>query len=300
MPRTTKYEQVADRIRHAIKGGDPGEALPDIVDLAHTYEVSRATVTKALEVLRDQGSVQPGDAGGYVIPPTRTVAVPASREAPEVLSGRVITEHIDPDAERALKRPEVAQAYQEGRELGRAWVAAEGRATEAKRALSVKLMDMREMFQHKGHLDWNGQSREYQALAALLYQDLGVDMPAQRAVLHHLEDRKRERVPKALWPEFGVEELTRGQRAGLGRKAAKALTEVSQTADAAAGQAAKGKTTGHQLVTLAKRIDQGMAVFSTASLRVLTPKQRQTFRDEVKAARDHADALLRELEGLDE
>ncbi|MEU7186445.1 GntR family transcriptional regulator [Streptomyces sp. NPDC045369] len=223
-----------------------------------------------------------------------------TQDAPRVLEGRVVTEHVDPDAQRALNREEVAAAFQEGKELGRAWLEAEGHATEAKKALAAKLMDLRQLFQHKGHPDWNGDSREYQAVASLLYQDLGVEPPQRRAVLHHLETLKRERIPEALWDKFGVSALTRGQRNQLEKQAGKASDEVGTTSKALAGQAAKGKATGHQLVTLAKRIDHGMSVFTTTSLRVMTPKQRTAFRDDVKAARDRADALLRELEGLDE
>ncbi|WP_125522185.1 GntR family transcriptional regulator [Streptomyces sp. WAC 06783] len=221
-------------------------------------------------------------------------------EAPRVLEGRVVTEHVDPDAKRALEREDVAAAFQQGKELGREWVSAEGHATKAKKALAAKLMDLRELFEHKGHPDWNGDSREYQAVVTLLYQDLGVEPPQRRAVLHHVENLKRERIPQALWGEFGVSPLTRGQRTQLGKKAGKASDEVSTMSKALAGQAAKGKATGHQMVTLAKHIDQGMAVFTTTSLRVMTSKQRAAFRDEVKAARDQADALLRELEGLEE
>jgi hypothetical protein len=219
---------------------------------------------------------------------------------PEVLAGRVVTEHVDPNAERALKREGVAEAYQEARVLGRAWLDAEGRATEAKKAVAAKLMDLRGMFKYKGDPDWNGQSAEYQALAALYYQDIGADRGAQRAILHHVEDRKREVIPPAKWGKFGVDPLPRGQRAGLERKAAAALTSVDETAKATAGQASKGRATGHQLVTLMSRIDQGMAVFSTASLRVMSKTERRKFADQAREARDRADALLKELEGLED
>lgn len=219
---------------------------------------------------------------------------------PQVLAGRVVTEHVDPNAERALKREGVAEAYAEAKDLGRAWLEAEGRATEAKKAVAAKLMHLRQMFTYKGDPDYNGQSAEYQALAALLYQDIGADKTAQRAILHHVEDRKRVVIPPAQWDKFGVEALTRGERAGLEKRAAKALTTVAETAKATAGEARKGKVAGHHLVTLAKSIDDGLSVFSTTSLRVMTPAQRRTFADQVKDARDRADALLKELEGLDE
>ncbi|WP_338932649.1 GntR family transcriptional regulator [Streptomyces netropsis] len=334
MAKAARFEEVAESIRQEITTGTHAEgAQLDVDELVKKHATTKATVGKALGALARDGLVRwdgevatiaGGAATGDATETAEASPVPvitesaeelvakmtaraeeksaelAPRETPPVLEGRVITAHVDPDAERALKNPDVAQAYQEGKVLGQAWMEAEGRATEAKRALSHKLMDLRELFMFKGHPDYSGQSREYQALVSLLYQDLGVGKSGQRAILHHLEDRKRERVPKALWSKFGVEELSRGQRAGLEKKAAQALTSVAETAAATAGQAAKGKSTGHQLVTLAKRIDAGMAVFSTASLRVMTPAQRRTFVDQVREARDRADALIREAESLDE
>lgn len=340
MAKVAKYETVAESIRQEIQAGTyAGGVGLDVAELAGKYNTTKPTVVKALEILAPDGLVVKGgdawtvaetlfvpdtesSAGRDTAEPAAPVVSTSAEElearmaakaaelagngelevhVPQVLEGtRVVTEHVDPNAERALKRPEVAQAYQESKVLGREWLAAEDRATEKKRAMSAKLMELRGMFKHRGDVDYNGQSPEYQALAALLYQDIGADRNAQRAILHHVEDRKREIIPQAKWDKFGVEALTRGQRAGLEKKAAKALTEVSDTAQATAGQAAKGKATGNQLVTLAKRIDAGMAVFSTASLRVMTPAQRKTFADQVQEARDRADALLKELKALDD
>ncbi|WP_431980804.1 winged helix-turn-helix domain-containing protein [Streptomyces qinglanensis] len=324
MTKTPKHQQVAEQIREAVRQGAPGDTMPSTQELAKTYETNHQTVTKALEHLAGDGvlvrdgetwtmaeGLFPADTDSAADGDSAESPEPAQEgetkgtdvvqpEAPRVLEGRVVTEHVDPDAQRALKRDEVAQAFQEGKELGRAWLEAEGRATDAKKALAAKLMDMRELFRHKGHPDWNGDSREYQAVATLLYQDLGVEPPQRRAVLHHVENLKRERIPEQLWDKFGVSALTRGQRAQLEKNAGKASEEVGTTSKALAGQAAKGKATGHHLVTLAKRISAGTSVFTTTSLRVMTPKQRTAFRDEVKAARDQADALLRELEGLEE
>jgi DNA-binding transcriptional regulator YhcF (GntR family) len=339
MAKVAKYETVAESIRQEIQAGTyAGGVGLDVAELAGKHGTTKPTVAKALETLAPDGLVvKDGDAwtvaetlfpsdtessaGRDAAEPVAPIVTVSAEElearmkakaaelangdlavhVPQVLAGtRVVTEHVDPNAERALKRADVAQAYQESKVLGREWLDAEGKATEAKRRMSAKLMELRQLFTYKGDPDYNGQSPEYQALAALLYQDIGADRNAQRAILHHVEDRKREAIPRAKWAKFGVDELTRGQRAGLEKKTAKALTEVSETAQATAGQASKGKATGNQLVTLAKRIDAGMAVFSTASLRVMTPTQRKTFADQVKEARDRADALLRELEALDE
>ncbi|MFE9396798.1 GntR family transcriptional regulator [Streptomyces flavidovirens] len=309
-----KYDTTKPTVSKALALlGDTGLVTPEPGD---SWAVAEGLFTPDTESSAGRDAAEPADAPAAPVVTTSAEELEARMAAkaaelagngelevhvPQVLAGtRVVTEHVDPNAERALKRPEVAQAYQESKVLGREWLAAEDRATEKKRAMSAKLMELRGMFKHKGDVDYNGQSPEYQALAALLYQDIGADRNAQRAILHHVEDRKREIIPQAKWDKFGVEALTRGQRAGLEKKAAKALTEVSDTAQATAGQAAKGKATGNQLVTLAKRIDAGMAVFSTASLRVMTPAQRKTFADQVQEARDRADALLKELKALDD
>ncbi|MGW7410811.1 GntR family transcriptional regulator [Streptomyces sp. NPDC054833] len=344
MAKAAKYETVAERIRQEVQAGTyAGGVGLDVGELRGKYDTTKATVSRALALLGDDGVVTlagdgwavaeglfpaestdtDGSGGRDAAEPESAVVVTEPAEeleariaakaeakaqngaevvvhTPEVLAGRVVTEHVDPNAERALKREGVAQAYAEAKVLGREWLEAEGRATEAKKAVAAKLMDLRGMFTHKGDLDWNGQSPEYQALAALLYQDIGADKTAQRAILHHVEDRKRAVIPPAQWEKFGVDPMTRGERAGLEKKTAKALTTVAETAKATAGEARKGKATGHQLVTLAKRIDDGLSVFSTTSLRVMTPAQRRMFADQVKDARDRADALLKELEGLDE
>ena len=54
------YSQLAAILRADIRSGrlKPGEALPSEPQLMHEYGVSRGTVRKALEVLRDEGAVQ--------------------------------------------------------------------------------------------------------------------------------------------------------------------------------------------------------------------------------------------------
>lgn len=312
--KTAKWELTTEGIRQEIQAGTyTGGLALDVGELAGKYRTTKPTVGKALEALSGDGLVvKDGDAWRVaedLFPVARieartqakTVAgVEVVVHTPEVLAGRVVTEHVDPNAVRALEREGVAKAYAEAKDLGREWLRAEGRATEAKKAVAAKLMDLRGMFTYRGDPDYNGQSSEYQALAALYYQDIGADRSAQRAILHHVEDRKRDVIPPDQWDRFGVEALTRGERAGLEKKAAKALTAVTETARATAGEARKGKATGHQLLTLASQIEHGVAVFSVASLRVMTPEQRQSFRDKMQATRDQADAALRELEGLDE
>ncbi|MER6031599.1 GntR family transcriptional regulator [Streptomyces sp. NPDC001851] len=334
MTKAAKWEQTAEAVRQEIQARTYAQGVTlNVGELSRKYSTTKPTVAKALDALVGDGLVvKDGDAWkvgeGLFAPEPEFAVAPvvqdtaedlvarmaakaeaktraangkvAVRESPQVLEGRVVTEHVDPNAERALKREDVAEAYQEAKVLGREWLAAEGRATEAKKAVAVKLMDLRAMFTYKGDPDYNGQSPEYQAVAKLLYQDIGADASAQRAILHHVEDRKRAVIPPAQWAKFGVDPLTRGERAGLEKKTAKALTTVADTAKAAASQARKGKATGHQLVTLMSRIDQGMAVFSTASLRVMSPAERRKFREQAEETKARAEALLQELEGLED
>jgi DNA-binding GntR family transcriptional regulator len=50
---------VANELRARINSGEwnPGEALPTVAELAKSYAVSTASVSKALAVLRDEGLI---------------------------------------------------------------------------------------------------------------------------------------------------------------------------------------------------------------------------------------------------
>ncbi|MFG2001661.1 GntR family transcriptional regulator [Spirillospora sp. NPDC048911] len=54
------YRQLADILRGTITSGEwqPGQNLPSEADLVHQYEVSSATVRKALAILRAEGLVE--------------------------------------------------------------------------------------------------------------------------------------------------------------------------------------------------------------------------------------------------
>lgn len=228
--------------------------------------------------------------------------------APKVLSGRVVTESVDPNAERALRDPAVAADYNAAKKTLQELVRLEGRRTKVLKSLARQLCSLRAHFKQPGTrgrrpTDWNGESVEYQALANLLYVDVGLAGPehesTKRAIRHHVEDVKRELVPAKDWDRYGIQALSRGQRQALASKSAKALEDVAETAEATAAQASAGQATGAQLVSLAKRIDAGISVYSTTSLRTLTPAQRTTFREQLEDTREKADAILRELDSLD-
>lgn len=61
VPRSAELpsERLAAELRRKIESGElgPGDQLPSVTELSETYSVSRATVSKALRVLVDEGLV---------------------------------------------------------------------------------------------------------------------------------------------------------------------------------------------------------------------------------------------------
>ncbi|MEU5835103.1 GntR family transcriptional regulator [Streptomyces diacarni] len=75
-----KYEQIADNLRGRITEGEfaPGDLLPSGRDLCEQWGVSRATVVKAMDVLRNDGVVVARQGSGFTVVET-PVARPAGR-----------------------------------------------------------------------------------------------------------------------------------------------------------------------------------------------------------------------------
>lgn len=73
-----KYEQIADDLRTRIANGEfgPGALLPSGRDLAEQWSVSRATVVKAYDVLRNDGLVVARQGAGFTV-----VEAPIARPA---------------------------------------------------------------------------------------------------------------------------------------------------------------------------------------------------------------------------
>ncbi|MFB7327559.1 GntR family transcriptional regulator [Streptomyces sp. NPDC056190] len=73
-----KYEQIADDLRTRIANGEfgPGDLLPSGRDLAEQWRVSRATVVKAYDVLRNDGLVVAHQGSGFTV-----VETPIARPA---------------------------------------------------------------------------------------------------------------------------------------------------------------------------------------------------------------------------
>ncbi|MFD5749404.1 GntR family transcriptional regulator [Streptomyces sp. NPDC127033] len=75
-----KYEQIADSLRARIADGEfgPGDHLPSGRDLCEQWSVSRATVIKAMDVLRNGGLVVARQGSGFTVA-EGPVARPAGR-----------------------------------------------------------------------------------------------------------------------------------------------------------------------------------------------------------------------------
>lgn len=67
-----KYEQIADNLRRRIAAGEfgPGDLLPSGRDLCEQWQVSRATVNKALDLLRADGLVLARQGYGFYVTDT--------------------------------------------------------------------------------------------------------------------------------------------------------------------------------------------------------------------------------------
>jgi GntR family transcriptional regulator len=64
-----RYRQIADALRQRVVSGElaPGKLLASEADLSGAYEVSRVTVRKALESLRDEGLVDSRQGFGWFV-----------------------------------------------------------------------------------------------------------------------------------------------------------------------------------------------------------------------------------------
>lgn len=63
--RTIRYQSIAAELRVRITAVGPGHVLPSESDLSAEFEVSRVTVRRALEVLRDEGMVESRQGFGW-------------------------------------------------------------------------------------------------------------------------------------------------------------------------------------------------------------------------------------------
>lgn len=67
--RQTRYQTIADDLRHRIEAGEygTGRLLPSEAELSGTYGASRVTVRRALELLREEGLVDSRQGFGWFV-----------------------------------------------------------------------------------------------------------------------------------------------------------------------------------------------------------------------------------------
>ena len=65
--RTIRYQEIADSLRGRVAAAGPGQLLPSESDLSAEFGVSRVTVRRALELLRDEGMVDSRQGFGWYV-----------------------------------------------------------------------------------------------------------------------------------------------------------------------------------------------------------------------------------------
>lgn len=65
--RTIRYQQIADELRTRLAVVGPGRVLPSESDLSGEFGVSRVTIRRALEILRDEGLVDARQGFGWYV-----------------------------------------------------------------------------------------------------------------------------------------------------------------------------------------------------------------------------------------
>lgn len=107
-----KYEEIAESLRVRMASGEftPGATLPSGRDLAEQWQVSRATVIKAMDVLRNDGIVEAHQGTGFVVTGTAIGRPAGDRRAgrTRVTGGMPFTRVGDP--ERAAPPSRIATA----------------------------------------------------------------------------------------------------------------------------------------------------------------------------------------------
>ncbi|WP_200308157.1 GntR family transcriptional regulator [Streptomyces adelaidensis] len=109
-----KYEQIAEDLRTRIANGEfgPGDLLPSGRDLAEQWDVSRATVVKAYDVLRNDGLVAARQGAGFTVAETPVARPAGARRADSTrLTGGAPYRRID-DPDRTVPPPHIVEALE--------------------------------------------------------------------------------------------------------------------------------------------------------------------------------------------
>ncbi|MFI1400107.1 GntR family transcriptional regulator [Streptomyces sp. NPDC020681] len=108
---TFRYQWVADKLRQEINDGThrPGERLPTQEELAERYQVSRATVIQALDVLRESGLIVTRQGSGtFVTSEPDVLTRPAEGDA----IGEHVFANVVPQQTAAALGPRIMGAFE--------------------------------------------------------------------------------------------------------------------------------------------------------------------------------------------
>ncbi|WP_405599392.1 GntR family transcriptional regulator [Streptomyces sp. NBC_01410] len=106
---TFRYQRVADKLRKEIGDGThrPGERLPTQEELADRYQVSRATVIQALDLLRDRGLIVTRQGSGTFVASEPDVLPTLTTDGEDVLAAD------EPQQTAAGLGPRLIEAFEE-------------------------------------------------------------------------------------------------------------------------------------------------------------------------------------------
>jgi GntR family transcriptional regulator len=66
--RRIRYSEIADALRARVSNAAPGTVLPSESELSTEFQVSRVTVRRALEIMRDEGLISARQGFGWFVP----------------------------------------------------------------------------------------------------------------------------------------------------------------------------------------------------------------------------------------
>jgi len=95
--RSIRYQEIAGSIRERVEAAAPGALLPSESELSSEFGVSRVTVRRALELLRDEGSIAARQGFGWFV-----VTAPVQQRLDELGTIEAQLEHSGRRAERRV------------------------------------------------------------------------------------------------------------------------------------------------------------------------------------------------------
>lgn len=95
--RSIRYQEIAGSIRDRVEAAAPGALLPSESELSSEFGVSRVTVRRALELLRDEGSIAARQGFGWFV-----VTEPVQQRLDELGTIEAQLEHSGRRAERRV------------------------------------------------------------------------------------------------------------------------------------------------------------------------------------------------------